>query len=145
MRGMIGLAFCFALVPTAMAQTIDAVVQTEIDRLAACPAVYKTSPPPVNARFAWRSPKDLRAVTEKSDMVRIEFTIRYEQSAFFDTPQEAESATQFQPLMDLYQRNFYLVRDGKLTLRYRQAFIGTKWEKQKVAAPEFQCWQRDGG
>jgi hypothetical protein len=130
-------AFCL----TSSAQSPDALVDNEMARLRTCPAVFKTSPPPVYVRVVWRAPEELTETDQGSGLVRIEFLVRYEQSDFLDSAEAAEHATDFHPMMELRQRNYYAREAGTLHLRYREALIGKKWEKQNGGVPELSCWQ----
>jgi hypothetical protein len=130
-------AFCL----TSSAQSPDALVSNEMARLRACPAVFKTSPPPVYVRVVWRAPEELTATDQGSGLVRIQFLVRYEQSDFLNSTEAAEHATDFHPMMELRQRNYYAREAGTLHLRYRESLIGAKWEKQKGSVPDLSCWQ----
>jgi hypothetical protein len=130
-------AFCLTL----SAQSPDALVDSEMARLRACPAVFKTTPPPVYVRVVWRAPEELVATDQGSGLVRIQFLVRYEQSDFLDSAEAAAHATDFHPMMELRQRNYYAREAGTLHLRYRESLIGAKWEKQKGSVPDLSCWQ----
>lgn len=116
-------------------------VQAEIARLGACRPTFKLSPPPINMRVVWTQPFDIKSGPEGKELVSIEFSIQYAQSAVFTTREEAEKAEDFTPNFDLRQRNHYAIEGDHLRLLWRESLIGSRWKRQTTNQPEFACWQ----
>jgi hypothetical protein len=118
----------------------DPRIQGEIARLSGCPAVAKTSPPPVNTRVVWRSPSNLRTETTGKDKVAILFDVSYEQTPFYDTKAEADSSTNFTTLFVLKRRNVYDLSGNKLVPKEADFFSQGKWKKQAEPVVDLGCW-----
>lgn len=151
------LLFLFALTATVIAQekqsdSAESVARSlaanEVLRLESCPDVSSVTPPPIHAKVIWRTPSDVevQSISRTNDVrvnsytAVIQYTIRYEQSSFFDTEEEARKATTFRPSLVLKQRNTYTVTSGKLVLLEHESLIGKHWELQRKPVSQFECW-----
>ncbi len=122
-------------------QSQEDAAKLEIARLAACHPVFDVSKPPINIRFVWTQPFDLSWKRISPSRFRIEFKIQYAQSAFFDTPDEASKAQNFNPLFETPQRNEYELTPSGLRLLEHYSYLDKKWRIQHERIAKFSCWQ----
>lgn len=126
----------------------EALINREIARLQACPAVTKTTPAPVHVKVMWKAPSRLRltALTENPTTpgffnATVEFAIDYQRSEFFNTDQEAQQASPSEFLWSTRHRHIYAVNASGAKLIDAEYFNDSRqqWE-QDDPAPPF-CWE----
>ena len=127
--------------------TARSLVAVEVLRLQRCPDVSELVPPPIHMMVRWLTPSQVELVSfsrlkngRGKYRAVVQYAIRYEQSDFFDTEEEAKKAEQFRTNFMTLQRNTYVISSDRLTHERRESFLENKWEVQKTPIAKFACW-----